>query len=982
MLALAPEKGSHWTPRILFIDAFDSFSNNIISLLSDTFGAEIKRVMIKDPSFPVQDRDFQKKWEEELARFDAVVLGPGPGRPETPDDVGLMKEVWKLNGVHRLPVLGICLGFQSLVYEHGGKIRHLKQALHGQVRRPDFRPASGTRGDIFQGTHGFGATLYHSLCADIGQDDIPAEDWPEKKFQPQPSHKDLIPLAWVEEPHADGTVERILMAVKHATLPYWGLQYHPESVCTDQTHHSTVLQNWLAEVVMWNQEHGRVRIETQVPSHGQGWAQARSHSDVRLEWENYTKANDLYPGNPWMTHGRLSQTSQVCTPSVMQQHLRADAQLEDVVEFFATNREEDVIVLDSSNCRVRLPTVAADVRGRYSIIALDVGMAPHFEHRAGTTKIRAYVPNDGSIDETFEFQNTHGGFWQWISHFTETRHVALRDSLQLPFRGGFMGVFSYEMGLHNISVDIRKRDRKSHPDVSLVWVTKSLVIDHKENIIYHQFLQPPADTPNGMWHRTVRMAAEDGAQYTRTMRQKLRQLDGFLQERAHSLAGVTVRPTPQHRDIDSGTRNIVDTDPNPNGAFQPRIELPNGMEYHDKVVACQAKIRDGESYELCLTDEAVVSRLRAREMAVTARMHGFGLDRLATTGPGVNGNGISGNGHMNGVNGMNGASGGNGANGTNGSQRPSGSSGHGSVPVEGGNMIHKTDMLRIPDPRNPEIYSPFDDSWDLYVRLRRKQPAPFGSYIRLGGLTVISSSPERFLDYTNTGICTMRPMKGTVKKSPRCSTLEQAQALLHVPKEEAENLMIVDLVRHDLHGVCGPTRVLVPKLMKVEEYASVFQMVSIVHGSLPPRSYAQETNTAAGHDGHDRGEYTGLDILSATFPPGSMTGAPKKRSCEILQSIEKRERGIYSGVIGYHCVTGRGDWSVNIRCMFRWDDECGCVDGKSSGGRYSCEGPTCRVGERWHVGAGGAVTILSSPVDETAEMSAKLEGTLKIFEGR
>ncbi|CRK44135.1 hypothetical protein BN1723_019383, partial [Verticillium longisporum] len=98
---------------------------------------------------------------------------------------------------------------------------------------------------------------------------------------------------------------------------------------------------------------------------------------------------------------------------------------------------------------------------------------------------------------------------------------------------------------------------------------------------------------------------------------------------------------------------------------------------------------------------------------------------------------------------------------------------------------------------------------------------------------------------------------------------------------------------------------------------------------------------------------------------GSMTGAPKKRSCELLAELEGRERGLYSGVIGYMDVTGRGDWSVTIRTMWRWDDEE--------------EGEEGEGGDVWHIGAGGAVTILSTPEGETEEMFTKLAGPLGVF---
>jgi len=191
-----------------------------------------------------------------------------------------------------------------------------------------------------------------------------------------------------------------------------------------------------------------------------------------------------------------------------------------------------------------------------------------------------------------------------------------------------------------------------------------------------------------------------------------------------------------------------------------------------------------------------------------------------------------------------------------------------------------------------------------------------------------------------------------VRKSTAVATLADAERILHVPKEEAENLMIVDLVRHDLHAVCGPGRVTVPRLLAVEEYQSVFQMVSVVEGRLPPPEEGE-------------GRYSGLDVLAASLPPGSMTGAPKRRSCEILKGMEGRERSLYSGVVGYMCATGRGDWSVTIRSLFRWDDER--------------EGEGEEEREVWHIGAGGAVTILSTPEGERDEMFTKLAGPLRVF---
>lgn len=198
--------------------------------------------------------------------------------------------------------------------------------------------------------------------------------------------------------------------------------------------------------------------------------------------------------------------------------------------------------------------------------------------------------------------------------------------------------------------------------------------------------------------------------------------------------------------------------------------------------------------------------------------------------------------------------------------------------------------------------------------------------------------------------------------------------------------MIVDLVRHDLYGVCGAQSVSVPQLLHVEEYATVFQMVTAVQGQLPMQKLAAGGGAAAGAGGAAAAAagdcasalpFTGMHVLASCLPPGSMTGAPKKRSCEILQTIEPGERSIYSGVVGYLDVQGQGDWSVTIRTMFRWDDErCAGEDGDGNG---DGEGEGDGEREVWRIGAGGAVTTLSTEVGEREEMFTKLCGPLGTF---
>ncbi|CDO93102.1 unnamed protein product [Kluyveromyces dobzhanskii CBS 2104] len=237
--------------------------------------------------------------------------------------------------------------------------------------------------------------------------------------------------------------------------------------------------------------------------------------------------------------------------------------------------------------------------------------------------------------------------------------------------------------------------------------------------------------------------------------------------------------------------------------------------------------------------------------------------------------------------------------------------------------------------------------WRIFQTLIQKNPAPFSSFFQFDDieknkfdLCLISTSPERFLKYSNSS-CELRPIKGTVKKGSGMD-LEEATSILKTPKEFGENLMILDLIRNDLYELLPS--VTVDEMMSVEEYETVYQLVSVVSGHNLKES-----------------KYSGLDVLKHSLPPGSMTGAPKKKTVELLQqSIEplfgNSTRGVYSGVTGYWSANMNGDWSVNIRCMYSYD-----------------------LGNTWQIGAGGAVTVLSDCDGEWKEMFTKLESALQVF---
>lgn len=172
------------------------------------------------------------------------------------------------------------------------------------------------------------------------------------------------------------------------------------------------------------------------------------------------------------------------------------------------------------------------------------------------------------------------------------------------------------------------------------------------------------------------------------------------------------------------------------------------------------------------------------------------------------------------------------------------------------------------------------DPLSFFLRLRKQHPAPYSCFMRIGEKTIVSISPELFISVHN-GRVISSPIKGTRKRS---SDQEQDRKLIEElgadPKERAENLMIVDLIRNDLSAVCEPSSVAVESLLAVRSYSTVHQLVSDVSGQLAEGA-------------------SPLDALRALFPGGSMTGAPKEKAMEIISELESSQRDVYSGAIGY-----------------------------------------------------------------------------------
>lgn len=229
-----------------------------------------------------------------------------------------------------------------------------------------------------------------------------------------------------------------------------------------------------------------------------------------------------------------------------------------------------------------------------------------------------------------------------------------------------------------------------------------------------------------------------------------------------------------------------------------------------------------------------------------------------------------------------------------------------------------------------------------YLRLRELNPAPYAGFLQhdVPGARgwLLSSSPERYALVTADRTLETKPIKGT---TPRGATPEederQRQRLASDPKFRAENLMIVDLLRNDLAMVCEPGSVTVPVLMDVESYETVHQLVSTVRGRL-------------------RDAVSTVDALRALFPAGSMTGAPKLRTMEVIRDVEDSPRGPYAGAFGWLNADGRADLGVVIRSLMTAGDG------------------------RWQLGTGGGITVRSDAADEYAESRWKADRLLRALE--
>ena len=704
-----------------------------------------------------------------LAHFSAVVIGPGPGSPDKESDIGVVRDIWRLADDYALPIFGVCLGLQSLAIEFGARLHRLNVVKHGQISE-----VRHTATDIFTGVRDVAAVRYHSLHVSIDNSDA------------------LETLAWADDGEDNG---KVVMAIRHRTKPIWAVQYHPESVRTEGGGED-VLRNFWKLATAWTTKHCRTVKPWNLTVErifDLAWPTPRLPSPIASPQKLLTVTTHVVSAHE-LTPVNLCERLGVC---------------EDASDF---------VLLDS-----------AAQPGQFSIIGCLGPSSSKIIHYVGDDHVEIHEAN---ITRSESLGSST--VWDWLGSFMRSKRAegGMRD---VPFWGGLVGYLSYELGTQTLSPhpvsDVDGAPGGRNPDVDLVFVERSIVIDAVSGKAYVQTLIPGDEA----W---------------------LQDMSALIEE--------CPRPCSESRRSSSAKRRRKSTTTPP-----PVVSLPDRERYISRIREAKEYLFSGDSYELCLTAPTRISVPKA--------------------------------------------------------------------------------VRRVPEQSS---------SWELYKVLRARNPAPHSAYIRLHPSTLLSSSPERFLSYSRPphSTCQLRPIKGTVRKAPGITRAVAEQALAGSVKEVAENLMIVDLIRHDLHGVVGED-VVVKQFCKVEEYKTVWQLVSVIEGRLDSKDHGP------------REMDLGWEVLRRSLPPGSMTGAPKKRSVEILRTLEDHPRGIYSGVFGYWDVGGGGDWSVTIRSCYKNDVDAAPPPPV----------PGDAAMEQWTLGAGGAITALSDPEAEWEEMIVKVESVIRAF---
>lgn len=599
----------------------------------------------------------------------------------------------------------------------------------------------------------------------------------------------LSPTAWAEDVDDEGCVYRVLMAVRHRIRPLFGVQFHPESVGTELG--LKLAANFVRITRAFGQS---MSVERSI---GKGDV-TRGGKEVRrgflrtmVRQLRYVAAEsaDLFVG----LYGDCSVSFWLDSSSAVR--LGSSVSRRSSPELAAEKEDEEKgMDSDSDNSR----------KGHYSIMGACNGPLSEVVTYDVANKCVTVLDSLGRAKVV-----RHTTIFDHLEANLRHRYAPQHPDLPIEMNGGYVGFFGYELKADADGVK-QNRHKSDLPDAWFAFADRALVVDHEEGSV---FLVSVIREGN-KWDESSSMHWFD-------------EISGAIQRMSACAARYGVAQAFERR-----RRHGLQEQDNKPLQFIPERSR---SAYLSDIRQCLREIRDGESYEVCLTN------------------------RLRTV-----------------------------------------------LPEE-----YVTEPL------------------DLYCALRLVNPAPYAAFLRLSeDVAVCCSSPERYLRISSTGVVESKPIKGTL---PRGRSLQEDEALCiqlqNSVKDRSENMMIVDLVRNDLSRTCTVGSVQVPRLMDVESYATVHQLVSTVTGVLSRPGNA-------------------VKCIRAAYPMGSMTGAPKVRTMEIIDRLERSSRGIYSGSIGYLSLCGAADLNVVIRTAIL-------------------------KGKEVEIGVGGAIVALSHPEEEYEEMILK-----------
>ncbi|MGW6640916.1 aminodeoxychorismate synthase component I [Streptomyces iakyrus] len=919
--------------KTLLIDNYDSYTYNLFQLIAEVNGEEPVVVRNDAPVDGLPD----------LRAFDNLVVSPGPGHPGEARDFGIGS---RLLATSPVPVLGVCLGHQGIALGEAGLVGPAPEPRHGHLStiRHDGR-------DLFHGLpQHFTAVRYHSLAV--------------REPLPEP----LEATAWAE----DG----VLMGLRHRSRPLWGVQFHPESVLTEYGHRMLVnFRNLTAERA------GKLRTKnTAVPSHEQLRRRVvvpecdagarrpvggllglgglrRPVAAAVFQVAAVTQARANAPGGPGRTGLGETTPSSRPTPSAGV-GLRPESVAEPPVaptpggaaaaagsgadpEAAASAPAAEVgphpESVASSPAAVApggggpaagsgtspeavASAPAAEVGPRPESVAFGPdAVGPGEGVPAAGARLRsgavssssiAPVPGEGAAPSGAASVPGQGSPATGGSAVPDARGRKVAPgsvAIPRPRRPDRVG---YRLHTRRVSGAVDAEavfSRMFAGSPRSFWLDSSLVEPGRSRFSF-------LGDDQGPLAEFVRYDVGAGrCEIERAGRPLRRVRASVFDYLKRQLTNRRVDATGLPFDFTGGYVGYFGYEMKADCGSANRHRSPTpdaAWLFADRVIAVDHE--EGFTYAVCLAEDTPQA---AREAADWLEGVLAGLSCVATERPPLPG-------------------------------PPEPADPGAAEPwlvrdratyladieacrqaLRAGTSyeVCLTNAARLPAPPDP---------LEFYRALRRDNPAPYAAFLRFGELEVAGSSPERFLRIGRDGTAEARPVKGT---APRGDGPEEdarlRDALASDAKTRAENLMIVDLLRNDLGQVCRTGTVRVSKLMATETYATVHQLVSTVQGRL--------------RDGTDA-----VDCVRACFPGGSMTGAPKLRTLEIIDTLETEARGVYSGALGYFGCGGGADLSIVIRTAV-------FADGLM------------------HLGAGGAIVLGSDPAAEYEEMLLKTAAPMR-----